>query len=133
VALELDGVRLAVERILDDRLQVWRDVGGRDEGVLNDVTGELIPPMPGAALVWAGTGAVLPLDGPTVSAAQDGYQAVLPVGAALVRSGDVLVVCGSARGPQLRDGRPVGRRFLISDADVGTNPVVRVARLEPMG
>jgi hypothetical protein len=127
VVIGLDGVRSVVERILDDRVEVWREVVRRDGRAVAGA-GEEQPPFPGAALVWGGLGAVLTSDDPLTV-----YEAVLPVGAALVRVGDVLVVRGSARASGPRDAGLVGRRFRVADANVGIDPVVRMVRLEVAG
>ncbi len=127
----LDAVRSVVERILDDRVQVWREVARQgDRGAPDGVAAgqPLEPPVPGAALVWCGLGAVLGSADPTAS-----HQAVLPVGAALVRVGDILVVSGSARPAGPRDPDLIGRLFRVADANVGIDPVVRVVLLEAAG
>lgn len=126
----LDAVRSVVERILDDRVQVWREVARQGDRAAPDAgAGQpLDPPVPGAALVWSGLGAVLGSADPAAS-----HQAVLPVGAALVRVGDLLVVSGSARPAGPRDPELVGRLFRVADANVGIDPVVRVVLLEAAG
>lgn len=58
VALDLSGVRRVVERLLDDRLELWRDVDGASGDVLDEGTGEL---RPGGSVpvLWAGVGAIV--------------------------------------------------------------------------
>jgi len=135
VALDLSGVRRVVEGMLDDQLEVWRDPGGRTDDVLDEDTGELKSAEADGALVWAGSGAIVPLGQPAITAALDrsvavlpaatAYQALLPLDAPRTLDDDVIVVRGSTRDTQL-----VGRRFRVGDANVGTFAVVRVVRLQ---
>ncbi|MDQ0934106.1 DUF6093 family protein [Streptomyces turgidiscabies] len=134
MALDLSGVRRVVEGMLDDQLEVWRDLGGRTDDVLDENTGELKAAGADGALVWAGSGAIVPLGQPAITVPLDSsvavlpaataYQALLPLDAPQILDDDVIVVRGS-RFTQL-----VGRRFRVADANVGTFAVVRVVRLQ---
>jgi hypothetical protein len=138
VALELDGVRRVVERLLDDSLEVWRDADGAADDVLDEETGELRPGAGAADLVWAGHGAVVlpgqlafapPADSsvawvvaPTV------YRALLPLDSPAVKADDTVKVVQSVRDPQL-----ACRRFRVAEVAVGSYAVVRMLRLEVIG
>lgn len=138
MALDLSGVRRVVERLLDDELQLWRDVDGDSGDELDEETGELRPADQASAPLWEGPGAVVrpgqlsiapPLDGVVASfPAPTAYQALLPLSAPQVMVDDVLSVSRS-----VRDGQLVGRRFRVAEAAVGTYAVVRVVRLEVIG
>ena len=140
MAFDVDGARRVVDRILDDKLEVWRDSAGRTDDVLDETTGRLVPPAPDQDLVWAGLGAVMPLGRPAVTKPVGGlvaveppttdYQAVLPVDAPALRRDDVVRVAGSVRPGGPRDPQLVGRRFRFSDETVGTYSVVRIARVQ---
>ncbi|GGL03344.1 DUF6093 family protein [Streptomyces flaveus] len=135
MALDLSGVRRVVERLLDDRLELWRDVDGVSGDVLDEGTGELKLGGSVPVLLWAGVGAIvrpgslgvvphldsLAAAGPSSTA----YQALLPLTAPSAAVDDVLVVSRTARDPQL-----TGRRFRVVDVGLGTYTVVRVMRLE---
>ncbi|MEU3973419.1 DUF6093 family protein [Streptomyces bacillaris] len=140
MAFDVDGARRVVGRILDDKLEVWRDSAGRTDDVLDEVTGRLVPPAPDEELVWDGLGAVMPLGRPAITKPVEGavaveppmtgYQAVLPVDAPALRRDDVIRVAGSVRPGGPRDPQLVGRRFRFSDEAVGTYSVVRIARVQ---
>ncbi len=142
MAFDVDGARRVVGRILDDKLEVWRDSGGRADDILDETTGKLVPPALAAdeVLVWDGLGAVMPLGRPAITkplgsaVAQEppttDYQAVLPVQAPELRPDDVIRVAGSVRPGGPRDPQLVGRRFRVSDANVGTYSVVRIVRVQ---
>jgi hypothetical protein len=140
VAFDVEGARRVVGRILDDELEVWRDSGGRADDVLDESTGQLIPPEPDAVLVWRGLGAVMPFGRPAITRPLDGavaqeppptdHQAVLPVGAPGLRPDDVIRVAGSASHGGPRDPQLVGRRFRVSAENVGTFSVVRIVRVQ---
>ncbi|MEU7640945.1 DUF6093 family protein [Streptomyces sp. NPDC039016] len=140
MAIDVDGARRVVGRILDDKLEVWRDSGGRADDVLDETTGRLVPPAPDELLVWDGLGAVMPLGRPAITKPVDGavsieppptdYQAVLPVGVPVLRPDDVIRVAGSVRPGGPRDPQLVGRRFRVSDEALGTFSVVRIVRVQ---
>ncbi|MFH8983458.1 DUF6093 family protein [Streptomyces varsoviensis] len=140
MALDLDGARRVVERVLDDKLEAWRDSAGRTDDVLDEATGALVAPVPDEVLLWDGLGALLPLGRPAITKPLDGavaqtppttdYQAVLPVRAPELRPDDVIRVAGSLRRGDPRDPQLVGRRFRVSDAAVGTYSVVRIVRVQ---
>lgn len=136
MGLDLTGVSRVVERLLDDEVQVWRDVEGRTDDILDETTGQLWSPCTDRELVWAGHGSVVPLGEPAVVEPLDAatapvtpstaYKALLPVDAPPSRPGDLLTVVHSVRDDQL-----AGRWFRVSDAAVGSFAVVRVIRLQP--
>ncbi|MFB7500404.1 DUF6093 family protein [Streptomyces sp. NPDC056161] len=136
----MDGARRVVSRVLDDRLEVWRDSAGRTGDVLDETTGRLVPRASDAELVWGGLGAVMPFGRPAITQPVGGsavveppitdYQAVLPVDAPVLRRDDVIRVAGSARPTGPRDPQLVGRRFRVSDEAVGTYSVVRIVRIQ---
>lgn len=140
MAFDVDGLRRVVGRILDDKLEAWRDSGGRADDVLDEATGKLVPPAPDEVLIWDGLGAVMPLGRPAITKPLDGsvapeppttdYQAVLPVQAPELRPDDVIRVAGSVRPGGPRDPQLVGRRFRVSDKSVGTYSVVRIVRVQ---
>ncbi|GAA1919815.1 DUF6093 family protein [Streptantibioticus ferralitis] len=140
MGLDVSGVRRVVGRILDDKVEVWRDSDGRADDVLDEATGQLVPPSPEEVLVWDGLGAVMPLGRPAITKPLDGsvsqappttdYQAVLPVDVPALRPDDVLRVAGSIRPDGPRDPQLMGRRFRVSDANVGTYSVVRIVRIQ---
>lgn len=137
MALDLSGVRRVVERLLDDRLELWRDVDGASGDVLDEGTGEL---RPGGSVpvLWAGVGAIVRPGSLGVMPALDSlaaagpastaYQALLPLAAPSAAVDDVLVVSRTVRDPQL-----TGRRFRVAEVGLGTYTVVRVMRLELLG
>jgi hypothetical protein len=135
VALDLLGVRRVVERLLDDRLELWRDVDGAAGDALDEETGELKPGGSAPVLLWAGVGAIVRPGSlgvmPTLDSlaaagpASTAYQALLPLTAPSAAVDDVLVVSRAARDPQL-----TGRRFRVAEVGLGTYTVVRVMRLE---
>ncbi|GHJ28575.1 hypothetical protein TPA0910_30080 [Streptomyces hygroscopicus subsp. sporocinereus] len=140
MAFDVDGARRVVGRILDDKLEVWRDGAGRTDDVLDETTGKLVPHAPDEGLVWDGLGAVMPLGRPALTQPVSGsvaveppitdYQAVLPVDAPVLRRDDVIRVAGSVRPEGARDPQLVGRRFRVSDEAVGTYSVVRIIRVQ---
>ncbi|AIA03450.1 DUF6093 family protein [Streptomyces noursei] len=140
MAIDVEGARRVVCRLMDDKVEVWRDSGGRADDVLDESTGELVPPAPDEELVWDGLGAVLPLGLPAITKPLDGafaqeppstdYQALLPVQAPELRPDHVLRVAGSVRPGGPRDPQLVGRRFRVSDKIVGTYTVVRITRVQ---
>ncbi|WP_039636725.1 DUF6093 family protein [Streptomyces sp. 769] len=140
MALDVEGARRVVGRILDDKLEVWRDSGGHADDLLDETTGALVRPTPDEVLVWDGLGAVMSLGRPAITKPVDGavsveppttdYQAVLPVGAPVLRPDDVIRVAGSVRPGGPRDPQLVGRRFRVSDESVGTFSVVRIVRVQ---
>lgn len=139
MAIDVDGARRAVARVLDDQVEVWRDSGGHADDLLDERTGQLVPPVPEEVLVWHGLGAVTPVGRPAITKPVDGaivqeppgaqYQAVLPV-EAQVRPDDILRVARSTPSSRPRDPQLLGRRFRVSDASVGSYSVVRIVRLE---
>ncbi|WP_425834181.1 DUF6093 family protein [Streptomyces fractus] len=143
MAFDVDGARRVVARILDDQLEVWRDDAGHADDVLDEANGALRRPVPDEMPVWDGLGAVMPLGRPAITPPVDGarlseppstdYQAVLPVEAPELRPDDVVRVAGSVRPGGPRDPRLVGRRFRVSDANVGTYSVVRLVRVQVIG
>ncbi|MFE7276878.1 DUF6093 family protein [Streptomyces sp. NPDC057623] len=140
MAFDVEGARRVVGRVLDDKLEAWRDSASRTDDVLDDATGQLVPPAPDELLIWNGLGAVMPLGRPAVTRPLSGafavepptteYQAVLPVDAPELRPDDVIRVAGSARPGGPRDPQLVGRRFRVSDEAVGTFSVVRIVRVQ---
>ncbi|MDT9689532.1 DUF6093 family protein [Streptomyces sp. P9(2023)] len=140
MAFDVDGARRVVGRILDDKLEAWRDSGGRADDYLDETTGKLVPPAPDEVLIWDGLGAVMPLGRPAITKPLGGsiaqeppttdYQAVLPVQAPDLRPDDVIRVAGSVRPGGPRDPQMVGRRFRVSDRNVGTYSVVRIVRVQ---
>ncbi|MFK0279830.1 DUF6093 family protein [Streptomyces sp. NPDC090499] len=140
MAFDVEGVRRVVGRILDDKLEAWRDSAGRTDEVLDETTGKLVPPAPDQELIWDGLGAVMPYGRPAITRPVGGsvaveppvteYQAVLPVDAPVLRRDDVIRVAGSVRAKGPRDPHLVGRRFRVSDEAVGTYSVVRIVRVE---
>ncbi|MFJ5307476.1 DUF6093 family protein [Streptomyces sp. NPDC088350] len=140
MAFDVEGVRRVVGRILDDKLEAWRDSAGRADDVLDEATGQLVQPEPDEELVWDGLGAVMPYGRPAITRPIAGavavepptteYQAVLPVGASELRRDDVIRVAGSVRPKGPRDPQLVGRRFRVSDEAVGTFSVVRIVRIQ---
>ncbi|MBC9724956.1 DUF6093 family protein [Streptomyces sp. TRM68367] len=140
MAFDVDGARRVVGRILDDKLELWRDSAGRADDVLDESTGQLIPPAPDEVLVWDGLGAVMPWGRPAITKRLDGavvheppttdYQAVLPVQAPELRPDDVVRVAGSVRPGGPRDPQLVGKRFRVSDQHIGTYSVVRIVRVQ---
>ncbi|MER6011585.1 DUF6093 family protein [Streptomyces bluensis] len=140
MAFDVEGARRIVGRILDDKLEAWRDSAGRSDDMLDEATGQLVSPMPNEVLVWDGLGAVIPLGRPAITRPLSGaiavepattdYQAVLPVEAPELRPDDVIRVAGSVRPGGPRDPQLVGRRFRVSDEIVGTYSVVRIARVQ---
>ncbi|WP_405803405.1 DUF6093 family protein [Streptomyces sp. NBC_01187] len=143
MAFDVDGARRVVGRILDDKLEVWRDSAGRMDDVLDEESGRLVPPRPDEVLVWDGLGAVIPLGRPaltqplgaalTLETPTTDYQAVLPVDASELRADDVVRIAGSVRPGGPRDPQIVGRRFRVSDEVVGTYTVVRIVRVQVIG
>jgi hypothetical protein len=143
VAFDVDGARRVVGRVLDDKLEAWRDSAGRVDDTLDEATGRLVPPKPDQELVWDGIGAVMPLGRPAITQPISGsmavepptteYQAVLPVDAPALRRDDVIRVAGSVRPGGPRDPQLVGRRFRVSDETVGTYSVVRIVRVQVIG
>ncbi|MDN0193915.1 DUF6093 family protein [Streptomyces sp. S.PNR 29] len=140
MAIDVEGARRVVGRILDDKLEAWRDSVGRADDVLDEATGQLVSPLPDEVLIWDGLGAVVPLGRPAITRPLSGaiaveppttdYQAVLPVEAPELRPDDVIRVAGSARPGGPRDPQLVGRRFRVSDETVGTYSVVRIVRVQ---
>lgn len=140
MGFDVEGVRRVVSRIAEDKLEVWRDSAGHADDVLDEATGKLVPPSPDVVLVWHGLGAIMslglpaltkPLDGATVrELPSTDYQAVLPVEAPEVRPDDLVRVAGSVRPGGPRDPQLVGRRFRVSDANVGSYTVVRIVRVQ---
>ncbi|MFJ9617837.1 DUF6093 family protein [Streptomyces noursei] len=140
MAIEVEGARRVVGRILDDKIEVWRDSGGHADDLLDETTGTLVRPTPDEVLVWDGLGAVMPLGRPAITKPVDGavsieppttdYQAVLPVEAPALRPDDVIRVAGSVRPGGPRDPQLVGRRFRVSDEALGTFSVVRIVRVQ---
>ncbi|MGW7237044.1 DUF6093 family protein [Streptomyces sp. NPDC054804] len=138
MALDLSGARRVVEGLLDDQLQLWRDVDGDSGDELDEETGELRAAGQVSVPLWEGSGAIVrpgqlsvvpPLNGAVASLpAPTAYQALLPLSAPQARVDDVLSVSRSVRDEQL-----VGRRFRVAEAAVGTYSVVRVVRLEAIG
>ncbi|MDI3417971.1 DUF6093 family protein [Streptomyces luteolus] len=125
-----------MEGVLEDRLELWRDVQGESDDVLDEDSGQLMPVEGTPFLVWDGLGAVTlagqlsgakaALDGVAAGeVSQSPYQAMVPVDAPPTRPGDVLVVAGSTRDPQL-----MGRRFRVVDYGLGSYAVVRLIRLQ---
>jgi hypothetical protein len=143
VAFDVEGARRVVGRILDDKLEVWRDGAGRTDDVLDERTGRLVPPRPDEELIWDGLGAVMPFDRPAITQPVGGsvtveppttdYQAVLPIEAPALRRDDVIRVAGSVRPKGPRDPQLIGRRFRVSDEAVGTYSVVRIVRVQVIG
>lgn len=135
MALELSGVRRVVERLLEDELQLWRDLDGHSGDQLDEQTGELKPAGHRKGLLWEGPGAITRPGQLAFTPAVDGtlaslpaptvYQALVPISAPRVLVDDELMV---SRSP--RDGQLVGRRFRVVDVGVGSYVVVRVLRLE---
>ncbi|MFE6718443.1 DUF6093 family protein [Streptomyces albidoflavus] len=142
MAADVDGARRVVGRMLDDKLEVWRDSAGRSDDLLDETSGKLIPPSPDEELVWDGLGAVLRLGRPALTRPVEGArvveppttdcQAVIPVDAPALRRDDVVRVAGSVRPGGPRDPLLVGRRFRVSDETVGTYTVMRVVRVQVM-
>ncbi|MER6086832.1 DUF6093 family protein [Streptomyces bluensis] len=140
MAFDVEGARRVVGRILDDKLEAWRDGVGRSDDVLDEATGQLVSLMPDEVLIWDGLGAVIPLGRPAITRPLSGavaveppttdYQVVLPVEAPELRPDDVIRVAGSMRPGGPRDPQLVGRRFRVSDEIVGTYSVVRIARVQ---
>ena len=140
MAFDVEGARRVVGRILDDKLEAWRDSAGRADDVLDEATGQLVSPAPDEVLIWDGLGAVMPLGRPAITRPLSGavavepptpdYQAVLPVEAPELRPDDVIRVAGSARPGEPRDPQLIGRRFRVSDETVGTYSVVRIVRVQ---
>ncbi|GGV02485.1 hypothetical protein GCM10010211_82290 [Streptomyces albospinus] len=140
MALEVEGARRVVGRILDDRLEVWRDSAGRADDFLDEGTGRLLRPAPDEVLVWDGLGAIMPMGRPAITKPVDGavsvepptsdYQTVLPIEAPGLHQDDVIRVAGSVRPDGPRDPQLVGRRFRVSDEGVGTFSVVRIVRVQ---
>ncbi|MDX3224561.1 DUF6093 family protein [Streptomyces sp. ME19-01-6] len=140
MAFDVDGARRVVGRILDDRLEVWRDSAGRADDRLDERTGKLVASKPDEVLIWDGLGAVMPLGRPAITEPLGSavakeppttdYQAVLPVQAPELRPDDVVRVAGSVRPSGPRDPQLVGRRFRVSDKAIGTYSVVRIVRVQ---
>ncbi|MGW2881344.1 DUF6093 family protein [Streptomyces sp. NPDC001233] len=140
MAFDVDGARRVVGRIMDDKLEAWRDSAGRTDDMLDETTGRLVPPRPDEELLWDGLGAVMPFGRPAITRPVSGavaveppttdYQAVLPVDAPALRRDDVIRVAGSVRPEGPRDPQLVGRRFRVSDEAVGTYSVVRIVRVQ---
>lgn len=140
MAFDVEGARRVVGRILDDKLEVWRDSAGQSDDVLDEMTGRLVSPAPDEVLVWDGLGAVMSLGRPALTTPIDGemvrtpattdYQAVLPVEAPVLRADDVVRVAGSVRPGGPRDPQLVGRRFRVASESVGTYSVVRIVRVQ---
>ncbi|MGW7572384.1 DUF6093 family protein [Streptomyces sp. NPDC054765] len=140
MAFDVDGARRVVGRLLDDKLEAWRDSGGRADDVLDESTGKLVPPKPDERLIWEGLGAVISLGRPSITkplgstvmqeSPTTDYQAVLPVQAPELRPDDVIRVAGSLRLGGPRDQQLIGRRFRVSDKSVGTYSVVRIVRVQ---
>ncbi|MGW0991998.1 DUF6093 family protein [Streptomyces sp. NPDC002523] len=140
MAFDMEGARRLVGRMLDDKLEVWRDGAGRADDVLDEATGQLVSTTPDECLVWDGLGAVMPLGRPAITQPVGGavaveppttdYQAVLPVDAPALRRDDVIRVAGSVRPGGPRDPLLIGRRFRVSDEAVGTYSVVRIVRVQ---
>ncbi|MEU6138749.1 DUF6093 family protein [Streptomyces sp. NPDC047081] len=140
MAFDVEGARRVVDRILDDKLEVWRDGAGRADDVLDEATGQLVSPTPDECLVWGGLGAVTPVGRPAITQPVGGavaveppttdYQAVLPVDVPALGRDDVIRVAGSVRPGGPRDPMLLGRRFRVSDEAVGTYSVVRIVRVQ---
>jgi hypothetical protein len=140
VAFDVEGARRVVGRILDDKLEVWRDSAGRLDDVLDEESGRLVRPRPDEVLVWKGLGALMPFGRPALTRPlgtalapelpTTDYQAVLPVNTPELRADDVVRVVGSVRPGGLRDPQLLGRRFRVSDELLGTYTVVRIVRVQ---
>lgn len=140
MGVELAGAQRVVARLFDDELEIWRDSAGETDDHLDEVTGQLVAPVPDEELVWSGLGLMMPLGRPAITAPLSGaiapepstadYQAVIPVETPILRPDDVLRVAGSVRPEGARDPQLVGRRFRISDTAVGTYSVVRIVRVQ---
>ncbi|MET7729099.1 DUF6093 family protein [Streptomyces mirabilis] len=111
-----------MEGFLSDSVELWRDVRGEADDVLDEESGALRP-AEGAELIWAGAGAVvLPGGLPAASPPVDGavaqlpsntmYQGMLPLSTPRVRGDDLLTVVDSARDAQL-----IGCRFRVTGID----------------
>ncbi|MBC9717813.1 hypothetical protein H9Y04_35310 [Streptomyces sp. TRM66268-LWL] len=136
MGLDLSGVRRVVEGVLDDRVELWRDLQGEADDELNESTGELVPQAGTPRRYWDGLAAVtltgqLPsntqsLDGMWSAApSKTAYLALLPLTAPQTRPDDFLVVASSNRDPQL-----TGRRFRVLEAATASYAVVRQVRLQ---
>ncbi|WP_129798030.1 DUF6093 family protein [Streptomyces sp. F001] len=137
MALDLSGVRRAVEKLLDDELQIWRITKSTGSGTLNEVTGTLTQNSDEHLLAWSGLGAVVrqgplasvpPLSGAIASLpATTTYQALIPLSAPSAMPDDMLFVSRS-----MRDAALTGRKFRIAEVAIGTFSAVRVILLEPL-
>jgi len=138
VALDLSGVQRVVEGLLADTVELWRDVRGEADDVLDEVSGALSP-RERTELIWQGAGAVaLPGGLPIASPPLDGavaqlpsyavYQGMLPLSTPRVRVDDHLTVVESARDAQLN-----GCCFRVTGVASGSFTVVRIVRLQLLG
>lgn len=137
MGLDLSGVRRTVEGLLEDSLQLWRDVQGEADDVLDEETGALRRGV-GSELVWEGDGAVVlsglpasspPADGAVARTPSDAaYQGMLPLRTPRVLVDDLLTVVDSVRDPHLG-----GCRFRVTGVASGSFAVVRLVRLELLG
>ncbi|WP_399102454.1 DUF6093 family protein [Streptomyces sp. 11x1] len=117
-AFDVDGVRRVVSRMLDDKLEVWRDSAGHADDVLDETNGKVIPRTPDEVLIWDGLGAVMPLGYPAITKPIDGvvineppttdYQAVLPVETPELKPDAVVRIAGSIRPGGPRDPQLFG-------------------------
>lgn len=137
MALNLSGVQRTVEGFLTDSVQLWRDLRGESDDVLDEGSGVL---QPGSAVevVWEGVGAVVPsgmvassssLDGSVAQVNSDtAYHGLLPLSIPRVLVDDVLTVVESAR-----DGLLAGRRFRVTAVSSSSFAVVRVVGMQLLG
>ncbi|MGW6479936.1 DUF6093 family protein [Streptomyces sp. NPDC055059] len=92
-----------MERMLDDRVRIWRDVGGRRRLGRDDRRPAASGRSAGVGGRWAVVlrgqpAAVAPLDGSVAAQrVMTTYEALLPVEAPEVRAGDLLTVLDSGR------------------------------------
>jgi hypothetical protein len=135
VALDLSGAQTAMEGLLLDRGVVYDDIGGVDDLLLDEDTGELTAdPDDADAQIWAGSVAVTANDGrslPGVDASKlppvtGTHRGLLPMRAPALRKGNVLVMTRS------RDPQMLGRRFVVTgEATAGTFALLRAVGLDP--
>ncbi|MDQ8707872.1 DUF6093 family protein [Streptomyces sp. LHD-70] len=138
MGLDLSCVQRVVEGMLDDRVELWRDLHGEADDALDESTGKLVPQAGTPQRCWEGLAAIVlsgqlantrALDGMLAEApSSTSYTGLLPLTAPRTRPGDVLVVVSSAR-----DSHLSGFRFRVGEASMASNTVVRRVRLQILG
>jgi hypothetical protein len=114
---DLTGAREAVTNLMSEFLAITFDEEGVEDEVLDEDTGELVPPEPDESRLYEGPGKVRPERRSDERAEQGGqdvsinrYVVAIPWDAPPVPKGAIVKVVRSARDKQLE-----GRTFVIAD------------------